>query len=238
MTLGIGIVTYNRRDVLLGTLDAVLRHTRAPSRLLVADDGSTDGTVEAVHDLRIPVVTGQNAGVAWNKNRVLFALRGCDPIILLEDDTRPSAPGWEAPLADGARRWGHVNLAGDWFAHAFVSGAGTADDPILARETSGQCSAFSAEALAWVGYLDTRFKGYGFANTSSTRCASCGSATAASNTRWTACRHGCFGWFVRLLRCCRERHTATQIRRHTILRYVGSCSRSLRSARPGGTTKN
>ena len=160
--LGVGIVTYNRGDVLLGTVERVLRHTRAPFRLVVADDGSTDGTVEGVRDLRIPVITGRNAGVAWNKNRALFALRGCDPILLLEDDARPTAPGWEAPLIEGARRWGHVNVAGDWFAHSFVSGGGTPDDPILSRETSGQCSAFSAEALSWVGYLDTRFKGYGF----------------------------------------------------------------------------
>lgn len=160
--LGIGIVTYNRRDLLLGTIGRVLCHTRTPFRLVVADDGSTDGTVEAVRDLCIPVVTGANSGVAWNKNRALFALRGCDPVILLEDDIRPSAPGWESPLVEGARRWGHVNLAGDWVDHAYVSGAGTPDDPILATQTGGPCSAFSAEALAWVGYLDTRFKGYGY----------------------------------------------------------------------------
>ena len=65
---------------------------------VVADDGSTDGSVAMLREQDVPVVTGVNMGVAWNKNRALYLLaqvRGCVAVILLEDDTMPDRTGWE-----------------------------------------------------------------------------------------------------------------------------------------------
>ena len=42
--VGIGIITCNRKDVLLETLARVRAHTQSPCVLAVADDGSDDGT--------------------------------------------------------------------------------------------------------------------------------------------------------------------------------------------------
>jgi glycosyltransferase involved in cell wall biosynthesis len=163
--LGLGITTYNRASRLAETLDAVARFTAAPHELMVADDGSTDGTPELLRRRRVPHLRGPNRGVAWNKNRLLYllhAVRGCDVVILLEDDTQPTALGWERAWIEAAERWGHANLAGDWFADRTVGGSGTPADPFRSPIVSGQCASFSRLALEAAGYMDTRFGRYGY----------------------------------------------------------------------------
>jgi GT2 family glycosyltransferase len=104
-------------------------------------------------------------GIAWNKNRALFFLHRileCDVIILIEDDCYPTRPGWEAKWIEAAQKWGHVNFGGDWFRDKVLSGEGSVENPFVSRALSGQCAAFSHSALAVCGYLDSRFKGYGY----------------------------------------------------------------------------
>jgi len=163
--IGIGIITYNRREILSGTIDQVRALSGQPNAaLVVADDGSGDGTLAMLRDKQVPVITGVNMGIAWNKNRALFLLShmlGCETVILLEDDTRPNRAGWEAEWMKAARRWGHANLAGEWMAEHFLSGSGTADDPVRSAMVTAQCSVYSRAALTFGGYLDPRFRGYG-----------------------------------------------------------------------------
>jgi glycosyltransferase involved in cell wall biosynthesis len=170
--VGIGIITYNRKSVLLETLARVRAHTKSPYQLVVADDGSTDGTVEAVRSANITLVTGRNMGIAWNKNRALFllgAIMQCDVVLLLEDDSFPTADGWEQDWIEASERWGHVNLAGTWFSDSFLRGAGTVDDPIVSLDVSAQCSGFARAALLYGGYFDSRFRGYGHEHVEYTR---------------------------------------------------------------------
>jgi glycosyltransferase involved in cell wall biosynthesis len=165
LALGIGVITFNRKAVLHDTIGAAIRHTRHAFTLVVADDGSTDGTREAMLSSGISCVSGRNRGIAWNKNRALFWLahiKKCDVIILLEDDATPQEDGWEKPWIEGAQKYGHLNLAGDWFKNYYVDGSGTVEDPIQCLMVSGQCSCFSREAVLFGGFLDTRFKGFGF----------------------------------------------------------------------------
>ena len=165
-TVGIGIVTYNRRDILSDTIDKVRAFTRqSNAALVVADDGSSDGTLAMLRDKQVPVITGVNMGIAWNKNRALFLLSqmlGCGTVILLEDDTQPTRAGWEGAWIKGARRWGHLNYAREIMRDRFVAGSGTADDPYRCKDVTAQCSSFSSAALTFGGYLDSRFKGYGY----------------------------------------------------------------------------
>ena len=147
--IGIGIVTYNRRDVLAATVDRVYRLTRhADVEFVVADDGSTDGTLEWLRDNDVPVIGGVNMGIAWNKNRALYLLaemRGCEAVILLEDDTQPNKPGWEAEWIEAARLWGHANFAAPWMtshltgAACSASGSGGPNDGSMARRKCGTC---------------------------------------------------------------------------------------------------
>lgn len=163
--LGVGIITYNRAQVVAETVARVLAHTRHPFALAVADDGSEDGTAERLREKGVQVVSGRNMGIAWNKNRALFYLIGilsCDVVILLEDDSRPNQDGWEREWIEGTRKWGHNNLAGDWFDKSFLAGTGIAEDPIQSIDVSAQCSAYAREAILFGGYMDNRFKRYGF----------------------------------------------------------------------------
>ena len=57
--VGIGIVTYNRRAILSDTIDQVRAFTRQPNAaLVVADDGSSDGTWGMLRDKQVPAITG------------------------------------------------------------------------------------------------------------------------------------------------------------------------------------
>ncbi len=51
--VGIGIVTYNRKEIVSDTIDRVRALTRHPdTALVVADDGSSDGTLEMLRESR------------------------------------------------------------------------------------------------------------------------------------------------------------------------------------------
>lgn len=172
-TLGIGVVTYNRAEILRGTIEKVRSLTSTQdTALLVADDGSTDGTLEVLRELGVPYVTGPNMGVAWNKNRALFLLSeilNCETVVLLEDDAQPNAPGWEARWIEAARVWGHVNYAAPWLSRSFRHGSGTATDPLRSIAATAQCAAFSRDALRYAGYFDPRFRGFGHEHVEHTR---------------------------------------------------------------------
>src|SRR5579875_2903068 len=91
-TVGIGIITFNRKQILRETIERVRTLTRADDvAWVVADDGSDDGTLPMLRAQQVPVITGLNMGIAWNKNRALFVLAhelGCRTVILLEDDAQ------------------------------------------------------------------------------------------------------------------------------------------------------
>jgi glycosyltransferase involved in cell wall biosynthesis/predicted O-methyltransferase YrrM len=160
MPAGIAIVTYNRKASLQELVRRLEPHTRGDYRVVVADDGSTDGTQEWVREQGLPLVTGVNRGLAWNKNRGLAWLwerTDCDPLILLEDDVRVWEDGWNEDWIEAGLRWGHVNYALDGGAGAQL-GSGTPKDPYWSGVFGGQCTVTSREAFQLVGYLDSRFR--------------------------------------------------------------------------------
>ncbi len=170
--VGIGSITYKRKDVRLETVERVRAHTRSPCLIAVADDGSTDGTQEAMRAQNITLVTGRNMGIAWNKNRALYLLSAvaqCDAVILLEDDSSPTEDGWEQAWVAAALRWGHANFAAPWLQASILRGAGTVEDPCISQDVTAQCSSFSRMALLYAGYFDSRFRGYGQEHVEHTR---------------------------------------------------------------------
>lgn len=165
--LGIGIATYNRRDLVLATVGRVLAHTLHPYTLAVADDGSRDGTADALRAQHITTIAGPRRGTAWNKNRLLFylvELARCDVVILLEDDTFPATRGWERDWILAAARHGHVNYAPPAVSGGRLAGNGTGEDPYLAPVLTSHAAGFSREALLFGGYFDTRFTFCGHEN--------------------------------------------------------------------------
>ncbi len=160
--LGIGVITYKRRGLLESLIAGIAELTESPYELVVADDGSHDGSAEWAEDQGLRVVSGVHRGVAWNKNRALFALAalGCDPLVLLEDDAYPVVHGWERDWIEGTHGWHHLACDPKIGRHA-VSGSGTPDDPFVGPAATGFCMSVSATVLELVGYFDSRFRGYG-----------------------------------------------------------------------------
>ena len=94
-TQSIAICTYNRADQIGEVIGSVLATKPKNARLVVCDDGSTDGTYDEVRKFEeVTFISGQNLGVGANKNRALYALRNSDFICVLEDDLVPIEYGW------------------------------------------------------------------------------------------------------------------------------------------------
>lgn len=162
--LGIAITTFNRRDMVCDLVSAIAALTTSAYELVVCDDGSGDGTAQALAKMGVRVISGDNRGVAWNKNRGIYHLMHvvpCEVILLLDDDITPTLPGWEHEWIAAARRFGHVNYALPAFASSVESGGLTAADPGFARTIPGCALGFSRIALSQLGYFDPRFGRYG-----------------------------------------------------------------------------
>jgi glycosyltransferase involved in cell wall biosynthesis len=168
LRLGVAITTMNRRDIVVAQINTLRRLTGCAFELVVCDDGSSDHTREAVMDLGEVVIAGVNRGTAWNKNRGLFylmAVRGCDIVILLDDDVLPVEQDWQARWVEGATRYGHVNfIMPNMLAHLPDTDC-TPENPGLTTKLLGCCIASHRYAWNMVGYMDSRFGKYGHEHT-------------------------------------------------------------------------
>lgn len=81
------IPTYNRRDLVCQTIRSALQQTFPSSEVIVVDDGSTDGTQEAVaaFDDQVHYVWQENQGESAARNRALALARG-EYVALLDSD--------------------------------------------------------------------------------------------------------------------------------------------------------
>jgi len=88
MKLSIIIPTYNRKNTLKATLMSLGSQISKDFEVIIADDGSTDGTKEMVEDLKVPYpikhVWQKNAGRSAARNMGLETAQG--EIILFIDD--------------------------------------------------------------------------------------------------------------------------------------------------------
>jgi len=89
--ISVAIATYNRAGMVREAVMAALRQTRAPDEVIVADDASTDRTVEgilAIGDERVHVLRREaNSGGVENWNCAMRSARG-DFIAWCSDDDR------------------------------------------------------------------------------------------------------------------------------------------------------
>lgn len=90
-TVSVVIATFNRAEMVREAVMAALRQTRAPDEIVVADDASTDRTVEGISSLgdpRVRVVRREtNSGGVENWNSAMRAARG-DYLAWCSDDDR------------------------------------------------------------------------------------------------------------------------------------------------------
>lgn len=81
------IPTHNRKSYLLECLETVFSQSHEPLEVIVVDDGSTDGTIEALQRFedRIQVIKQENAGPGAARNRGAGVARG-DYLAFLDSD--------------------------------------------------------------------------------------------------------------------------------------------------------
>ena len=80
MKISIGIPTFNAGDMLLDAIRSVLAQTFTDWELIIVDDGSTDGTVNRIQNLRDPRIRilfdGTNRGLIFRLNQITQESRG------------------------------------------------------------------------------------------------------------------------------------------------------------------
>jgi GT2 family glycosyltransferase len=104
LKIAVIVVNWNGGDLLRRCLESITGQERPPARVMVADNASQDGSLEAalrlfpwVEPLRLPA----NVGFAAANNAALEQCGDCDWIALLNPDAF-AAPSWLARLAAAA----------------------------------------------------------------------------------------------------------------------------------------
>lgn len=164
MKIGLAITTFNRIEYLLEQIRLIQRYSTYEYELIVCDDGSTDSTLHSLEKENIKYITGENKGIAWNKNRGLYYLANysrADIFLLLDDDVFPTMYGWDAEWAKAAQLHGHINFAPPEWKHQLLYGECNATNPGMSPLLSGACIGISREVFPLVGYMDSRFRRYG-----------------------------------------------------------------------------
>jgi glycosyltransferase involved in cell wall biosynthesis len=88
-SISVVIPTYNRARAVVEAVASVQAQTLAPSEIIVVDDGSTDGTAEALRQLKAPIryVAKENGGVSSARNLGVRLAKG-EWIAFLDSDDR------------------------------------------------------------------------------------------------------------------------------------------------------
>lgn len=95
--VSVHIISYNQKIFIRETLDSVLRQNYNNIEIIVADDGSTDGTQDIIIEYArkfsekiIPIIGGSNLGITKNSNRGLARCSGKYIAFLGGDDLMSS----------------------------------------------------------------------------------------------------------------------------------------------------
>lgn len=102
------LLTFNRKELLQRTLESIWERTRTPYRLIVIDNGSSDGTVEylkSIEDKVELVLLEENIGIcpAYNEG---FKFVESEYFITTQDDLLPPdlEPDWLSQMLDLLKR--------------------------------------------------------------------------------------------------------------------------------------
>ncbi len=176
------IPTWNRRELVSAVVSDLLRQTQPPDRILVVDNGSTDGTVEACERLGATVLRmGRNAGFAAAVNHGI-GFTSAEWVVILNNDVQLH-PDWLERLVSRAEAGGASFACGKLLQtadHSRMDGSfdllcrgGCAWRAGQGRESGAiwnqarriyfvpfTAALFRRDLFDEVGYLDERFESY------------------------------------------------------------------------------
>lgn len=146
MKIGLAVTTCNRPEMLKAFIDSMDTHSITPDVFCIHDD------------------TEHRVGVAQSKNNCLHKLQDCDLIILMDDDCHFTHPDALDFIAEGHKRTRqHHFLFMHPDHHRYVKTWHTPDcDVDLYDSCSGVFMSITKEAFQKVGYMDSRYKRYGY----------------------------------------------------------------------------
>ncbi len=162
----LGVTTWNRLPYIRRFVESFVetrsRHLRWA--LVIADDGSTDGTIEYLRDLSIPdcqvvLIENKNASVAGQTNSILRAAEalGFDFGIKCDDDIFFSSSGWDESYFRAAIDTGYHHLVyhnPDWKEPEHRKHDGRVQSNVQVMSAMGCLWTFSPKVLEDVGYFD------------------------------------------------------------------------------------
>jgi peptidoglycan/xylan/chitin deacetylase (PgdA/CDA1 family) len=172
MKLSVVVATHNRRELLRRCLDALAAQTADPAgfEVIVAVDGSTDGTLEMLAELKTPfplrVLELQQGGAAEARNAGTTAA-SAPACLFLDDDVIVAPAAVEAHIA--AHSGGEEIVAigrithelppqRDWYSHMFATAWNRHYDHLAGKDTDwaacygGNLSAPRAALIAVGGF--------------------------------------------------------------------------------------
>jgi len=91
MKIVAAVVTYNRRELLGRCIDHLRSQARAPDRIIIINNSSTDGTEEMLRTRGVAFITQENTGSAggWRRSIQYATDEGYDAVWLMDDDGFP-----------------------------------------------------------------------------------------------------------------------------------------------------
>ena len=172
--LSVIVASHNRRELLRRCLESLSRQTQDPAtfEVIVADDGSSDGTADMAEAFEAPyslaVLRLEKGGHAIAQNAALDLAEG-EVCLLLDDDVVASpelvaahVEGHRAkPMSIGVGALTQEPVAAeDWYAHAFARGWAEHYEELAKRETHwtdcyGANLSFSRNVIREVGGVST-----------------------------------------------------------------------------------
>lgn len=170
----LAITTYNRKQYLEKMLRSFL-HTQSADRweIIIADDGSNDGTVEYVKQLAIPdtditLIENNRTGTHHQTNTIIRELehRKFDLCFKCDDDILFLKPGWAALYYDAVMDSGYHHLCyfnTQWSPQKRMAPAiaqGLLEARCRAKDIQGAFFTLTPELIQQVGFFDT--KNFGF----------------------------------------------------------------------------
>lgn len=145
MLVTVYITTYNRRKLLERAISSVLAQTYSPIQIIVADDGSTDGSQEYLSKLQNDGVltavlntSGKSKGACYGRNKAIALARG-EFVTGLDDDDYFQP--WR--IKTFVNKWAEFTDAGKLFSGLF--------DSVVEHRKTGKVACYDTNVVTYEG---------------------------------------------------------------------------------------